>query len=63
MKWYFYLMEKQIITDIFLTKESFIKYSNDLREKKAKEYGMTLEEWDNAILKQNVVMPVSGSNI
>ena len=43
------------VTDIFLTKEAFEQYAIRLREEKAREYGMTLEEWDAAILSGQVV--------
>jgi hypothetical protein len=36
-------------TDIFLTKEAFEQYAIRLREEKAREYGMTLEQWDEAV--------------
>jgi hypothetical protein len=42
-------------TDIFLTKEAFEQYAIRLREQKAKEYGMTLEQWDEAVLNGTVV--------
>jgi len=42
-------MNKQIIQDIFLTKEAFEQYAKRLREEKAREYGMTLEQWDDAV--------------
>ena len=45
--------------DIFLTKEAFEQYAIRLREEKAREYGMTLEEWDKAILEGKVVEKVS----
>ena len=45
--------------DIFLTKEAFEQYAIRLREEKAREYGMTLEEWDAAILEGKVVEKVS----
>ena len=35
--------------DIFLTKEAFDQYATRLREEKAREYGMTLEQWDEAV--------------
>lgn len=54
-------MDKQIITDMFLTKEAFIQYAKQLREETAKKYGMTLEEWDNAIINGTVVQHNSGS--
>jgi hypothetical protein len=40
----------QKITDIFLTKEAFEQYSVRLREEQARKYGMTLDEWDTAVL-------------
>ena len=42
-------------TDIFLTKEAFEQYALRLREEKAREYGMTLEQWDEAVLNGTVV--------
>jgi len=55
-------MNKQVITDVFFTKEAFEQHARKLREEKAKQYGMTLEEWDHAVLTGQVVTPVSGSN-
>jgi len=43
--------------DLFLTKEAFEQYAIRLREEKAHEYGMTLEEWDNAVATQQTVSP------
>ncbi len=43
--------------DMFLTKEAFEEYAKRLREEQAKEHGMTLEEWDQAIATQQVVNP------
>jgi hypothetical protein len=43
--------------DLLLTKEAFDQYAKRLREEKAKEYGMTLEEWDAAILNGTAVSP------
>lgn len=45
------------VTDIFLTKEAFEQYAIRLREEKAREYGMTLEEWDAAVLNGQTVSP------
>jgi hypothetical protein len=55
-------MNKQVITNMFLTKEAFEQYARELRERKAQEYGMTLEQWDAAVINGQVVEPVSGSN-
>ena len=49
------LMEKQIMTDLMLTKEAFEQYARKLREDRAKEFGMTLEQWDAAIANGDVV--------
>lgn len=54
-------MNKQVITDIFFTKEAFEQYARNLREQRAKEFGMTLEQWDAAVLSGAVVRPISGS--
>jgi len=50
-------MNKQVITDVLLTKEAFEQYSRKLREETAKSHGMTLEQWDNAVATQQVVNP------
>ena len=55
-------MDKQIIIDMFLTKEAFEQYARQLREKTAKKHGMILEEWDAAITNGTVVQQPSGSN-
>jgi hypothetical protein len=52
-------MNKQVITDMFLTKEAFEQYALRLREEKAKEYGMTLEQWDAAVLNGQTVNPIT----
>ena len=41
--------------DLFLTKEAFEQYALRLREEKAREYGMTLEQWDAAVLSGAIV--------
>jgi hypothetical protein len=46
---------KKYIGNILLTRESFALYAQQLREETAKQHGLTLEEWDAAILNQNVV--------
>jgi hypothetical protein len=40
---------------MFLTKEAFEQYAKRLREEQAKEHGMTLEEWDQAVLEGKVI--------
>ena len=45
--------------DIFLTKEAFEQYATRLREQQAKEYGMTLEEWDQAVLEGKLVEKIN----
>ena len=52
--------------DLLLTKEAFDMYATRLREEKAREYGMTLEQWDAAVLSGQVVnhntqQPTTGS--
>ena len=60
------MVNKQTITDVFLTKESFNQYSLRLREQQAAKYGMTLEQWDEAVrtgatVSHNTQQPTSGS--
>jgi len=45
--------------DILLTKEAFDAYATRLREEKAREYGMTLEQWDAAILSGATINPIT----
>jgi hypothetical protein len=46
---------KYIDDSMMLTKEAFTKHIQNLKEQNAKTYGMTVEEWDRAILNRNVV--------
>ena len=46
---------KKYIGNILLTKEAFEIHARQLREETAKQHGMTLEQWDAAILNQDVV--------
>ena len=46
---------KKYTGNILLTKEAFEIHARQLREETAKQHGMTLEQWDAAILNQNVV--------
>lgn len=54
-------MDKQVITDMFLTKEAFAQYAKQLHEETAKRHDMTLEEWDAAIANGTVVQQPTGS--
>lgn len=48
--------------DLLLTKEAFDAYATRLREEKAREYGMTLEQWDTAVATQQTVNPITPHN-
>ena len=48
--------------DLLLTKEAFDAYATRLREEKAREYGMTLEQWDAAIRTGATVNPITPHN-
>ncbi len=48
---------------MMLTKESFEQHMLRLREERAKQYGMTLEQWDNAVATGAIVQQMSGSNL
>ncbi len=47
----------QKIVDMFLTKEAFNEYAKRLREEQAREHGMTLEQWDDAVRTGATVNP------
>lgn len=53
------MTNKQIIQSVFLTKEAFEENINKIREAKAKEYGMTLEQWNEAVATLQVVSPIT----
>jgi hypothetical protein len=53
--------------DLLLTKEAFDMYVTRLREEKAREYGMTLEQWDDAVrsgatISHNTQPPTEGND-
>jgi hypothetical protein len=56
-------MKKYIPDSMMLTKEAFEQYSLRLREEQAKQYGMTLEQWDAAVATGAIVQQMSGSNL
>jgi len=49
---------KKYTGEILLTKEAFEIHARQLREETAKQHGMTLEQWDAAILSQSVVQQI-----
>ena len=49
---------KKYTGEILLTKEAFEIHARQLREQTAKQHGMTLEQWDAAILSQSVVQQI-----
>ena len=50
-------MNKQVITDMFLTKEAMLLHVKNLREKQAAEYGLSLEQYEQAIVSGSVITP------
>jgi hypothetical protein len=46
---------KYIENSMMLTKEAFAQYIQNLKEERAKTHGMTIEEWDNAVMNGGVV--------
>ena len=53
---------KYIENSMMLTKEAFTKYIQDLKEQRANTYGMTIDEWNNAVLNRGVVETKSWVN-
>ena len=57
-------MSKKYIQDsLLLTKEAFEQYIQQQRISEASQYGLTLEEYNQAILSGSVVMAKSPSDI
>jgi hypothetical protein len=57
-------MSKKYIQDsLMLTKEAFEQYIQQQRQSEAEQYGLTLEEYNNAILSGSVVQAKSPSDI
>jgi hypothetical protein len=57
-------MSKKYIQDsLLLTKEAFKQYIQQQREAQASQYGLTLEEYNQAILSGSVVQAKSPSDI
>ena len=52
-------INKKIIQSVFLTKEAFEENINKIREQKAAEYGMTIEQWNEAVATLQLVTPIS----
>ena len=48
---------KYIEGSLMLTKEAFTQYIENLKAEKAKTYGMTLEQWNNAIASGSAIIP------
>lgn len=57
-------MSKKYIQDsLLLTKEAFEQYIQQQRESEASQYGLTLEEYNQAILSGSVVQAKSPNDI
>ena len=57
------LMQKYIQDSMMLTKEAFEQYIQQQRQSEATQYGLTLEEYNQAILSGSVVQAKSPSDI
>jgi hypothetical protein len=54
---------KKYTGEILLTKEAFEIYSQQLREERAREHGLTLEEWDKAVEDMSIVQRIVHEHI
>jgi hypothetical protein len=54
---------KKYTGEILLTKEAFEIYSQQLREERAREHGLTLEEWDKAVEDMSIVQRIVHDHI
>lgn len=51
--------KKYLQDNLLLTKEAFEQYTLRLREERAKEFGMSLEEWDKAVREGQIINPIT----
>ena len=56
-------MKKYLQDNILLTKEAFELYIQQFREAEAMQYGLTLEEYNNAIASGSVVQAKSPNDL
>jgi hypothetical protein len=55
------MMNKQVITNMLLTKEALAAYIYDIKVKQAAEYGLTVEQYEQAVINGTVLIPVHKS--
>ena len=60
---HFYMNIKYIEGSMILTKEAFEQHIQQARQSEATQYGLTLEEYNNAILSGSVVQAKSPSDL
>ena len=56
-------MKKYLQDNVLLTKEAFELYIQQQRQSEAASYGLTLEEYNNAILSGSVVQAKSPNDL
>lgn len=56
-------MKKYLQDNVLLTKEAFELYIQQSREAQASQYGLTLKEYNNAILSGSVVQAKSPNDL
>ena len=56
-------MKKYLQDNVLLTKEAFELYIQQSRESEASQYGLTLEEYNNAIASGSVVQAKSPNDL
>jgi hypothetical protein len=56
-------MKKYLQDNVLLTKEAFELYIQQSRETEASQYGLTLEEYNNAIASGSVVVAKSPNDL
>jgi hypothetical protein len=52
------MQNKQVITNMLLTKEALAAYMYDIKVKQAWEYGLTVEQYEQAVASGSVLTPV-----
>lgn len=56
-------IKKYIQDSLLLTKEDFISHSLNTQQTQAQQYGLTLEQWQQAIMSGSVVQAKQSNDI
>lgn len=56
------MQNKQVITNMLLSKEAMFAYIQDLKRQQAAEFGLTVEQYEQAVASGSVLTPKNKNN-